>query len=162
YYSLTSLGLPDPSHDGPIEFYLSQVVPTLGYGGPVPTPGTTSPPSPPTGGGALPGTGSDYESKALDAVGIDPLAALDTFNPALAQSPPQYELAQTALAQMAWSVLNQRGETIPTGAADQLLATFLLAEYLLIPRSSKPVIVLVRSTGNPLESHDRGGGLVIV
>src|SRR5262249_44402917 len=101
-------------------------------------------------------------SIALAAVGIDPLAALDTFNRALAQSPPQYELAQTALAQMAWSVLNPRGQTIPTGAADQLLATSLLAEYLLIPRSSKPVIVLVRSTGNPLESHDRGGRLVIV
>jgi hypothetical protein len=56
------------------------------------------------------------------------------------------------------SVLNQRGQTLPTGAADQLLATFLLAEYLLIPRSWKPAIVLVQSTG----SHDPRGGLVIV
>jgi hypothetical protein len=162
YYNLTGLGLPDPSHDGPIEFYLSQVVPTLGYGGHVPIPGTTSPPSPPTDGGPLPGTGSDFESRALAAGGIDPLAALDTFNRALAQSPPQYELAQTALAQMALSVLDQRGQTIPTGAADQLLATSLLAEYLLIPRSWKPVVVLVPSSGNPWESNDRRGGLVIV
>jgi hypothetical protein len=43
-----------------------------------------------------------------------------------------------------------------------LLATFLLAEYLLIPRSWKPVVVLVPSTGNPVESNDRRGWLVIV
>ena len=86
----------------------------------------------------LPGSGRDYESAALVAGGFAPevsgllLTELDTFNQALAQG--QYGLAQGTLGQMALYVVQQRGRTVPTGTADQLLAAFLLAEFLLIPR----------------------------
>lgn len=137
YYDLTNVGLPDPSHNGPVDYYLSQVIPTLSSGGAVPLPGTTKPPKV-TGSGPLPGTGLTYESAALTASGVAPqvsnllLDELNTFNQALAQG--QYGLAQGTLGQMALYVVQQRGRTVPTGTADQLLAAFLLAEFLLIPR----------------------------
>jgi pimeloyl-ACP methyl ester carboxylesterase len=143
YYDLTKvlpkLGL-DPSHAGPIDYYFSQVIPTLSSGGAVPLPGTTNPLKV-TGAGPVSGTGLNYELGVLSNPligGIDPqvsyqlLVELDTFNQELANR--DYPHAQGTLDQLELNVTQQRGRTVPTGLADELLAAFDLAEFLLIPQ----------------------------